>query len=313
MNKNAADINHLHVQQLQTFSIVYSNSSYAAASRVIGLSVPTIWEQVRSLESTYGTTLFTKKGRRIVPTEAATRLHESLEPILTGLQSTFELVRQGSLGDQQSITIISGVRMMIEDLAEPFALFRKQFPHVSLKIKQGNDSTATSLVNSGEADLAFTLEPGPEQRSKRMHYEPIYSVDFLAISPPSHPLAQAKRFSLRELSQHELVVGGAGTHVRSTIEEAFHRHGLTIKVAVETDTSAFTIACVRAGMGVGVLAGDAEGELCKDLFARSLQRHLGQRKIMVVWKQGRQLPVVIHELVNLVRSQRTSKLVRPKN
>jgi DNA-binding transcriptional LysR family regulator len=142
--------------------------------------------------------------------------------------------------------------------------------------------------------------PAWDRNRKKLHYEPVYSVDFLAIAPPEHALAKTKRFTLRDLSQHDLVVGSPGTHVRRTLEEAFHRQNLKPQVAVETDTSAFTIACVQAGMGVGVLAGVASGTLCQNLVVRSLQRQLGQRRIVVMWKRGRQLPQAMHELIQQV-------------
>ncbi|MEJ7639978.1 MAG: LysR family transcriptional regulator [Singulisphaera sp.] len=81
--------NELAVQQLRSFCIVFERQSYAAASKEIGLSVPTIWEQVQSLERKYATVLFDREGR-IVPTASAELLYESLRPLLAGLDSTFE-------------------------------------------------------------------------------------------------------------------------------------------------------------------------------------------------------------------------------
>ena len=85
MKRAHGEITDLHIQQLQTFATVYEHSSYAGAAREIGLSVPTIWEQVKSLEAIYGRALFVKRGRRIEPTPAGKRLYDSLGPILTGL------------------------------------------------------------------------------------------------------------------------------------------------------------------------------------------------------------------------------------
>lgn len=83
-DSEAAD--ELTVQQLRSFCVVFDKQSYSEAARSTGLSVPTIWEQVRKLEKRYSTVLFEKRGRRIQSTPAAELLYESLRPLLTGLE-----------------------------------------------------------------------------------------------------------------------------------------------------------------------------------------------------------------------------------
>ncbi len=60
----------------------------------------------------------------------------------------------------------------------------------------------------------MTLEPGLKQGSPLIHYEPAYTVDFLAVTKKSHAYAKAKSFGLRELARHALVVTTVGTHGR---------------------------------------------------------------------------------------------------
>jgi DNA-binding transcriptional LysR family regulator len=83
-----------------------------------------------------------------------------------------------------------------------------------------------------------------------------------------------------------------------------HHHGLTesARIVVETANSAFTVACVRAGLGVGVIAGQADGPLCKGLVVRSLARWLGQARIVFVRRRGAHLPPVHNQLLETIRS-----------
>jgi len=290
----------LNLQQLQTFLIVYEQLSYAAAARIIGLSVPTIWEQVRSLEAVYGTVLFRKVGRRIEATAAAHRLNSELEPILNSLQSTVDIVSDADGPGQGKITLVTGVRMMLEDLAQPLSQFRNAFPGINLRIRQGNDVSAEELVLSGDADCAFTLEPTYEHQSPRLEYRPVYAIDIVAVFPPGHALDAIEEISLEDLAEHPLVIGGPRTHVRQTLEEELHRKDLKANIVVETDTGAFTIACVQEGMGVGLLAGNPDGVLCRGLTVRSLRNQLGVRRIVVFWKKGRRLTAPLQSLIDTV-------------
>ena len=287
------------MQQLQTFQLVYQHRGYAAAARELELSVPTVWQQIQTIQRLYGFPLFEKQGRGISPTPKATKLHELLAELLAGLDSTFELVDQAH--DQAApITLVAGVRMMMEEIAAPLFQFHQQWDH-PLIIRQGNDRVAEKMVLSGEADLALALEPGHDKVSKLVHIEPAYYVDFLAICLKKHPLTSVTKLTLRELVKHELVVTTPGTHGRDALDHALHRERLQAHFAAETDNSGFTIACVRAGLGVGILAGRPGGELCRQLEVRSLRRQLGRRQIVFMWKKGRRLTPALDSLVDIVR------------
>src|SRR6185369_12348135 len=136
------------------FCVVFEKQSYAAAARETGLSVPTIWQQVRMLESRSGTTLFVRRGRRIEPTSAAAVLHQSLRSLLTGLDSTFQSLRDEAAGQLQKLTLVTGARMMLEDLGRPLHQFCARFPQVGLRLMHDHSGNAETLIMSGQADLA---------------------------------------------------------------------------------------------------------------------------------------------------------------
>jgi DNA-binding transcriptional LysR family regulator len=66
----------LSLHQLRCFLAVYELGSLTAAAEQLGYAQPSISEQVRGLERTLGTDLFTRVGRGVVPTIAG----ESLRP-----------------------------------------------------------------------------------------------------------------------------------------------------------------------------------------------------------------------------------------
>jgi DNA-binding transcriptional LysR family regulator len=298
----------LAVQQIRSFCVVFERQSYAAAAAELNLAVPTLWEQVRAVEQRYQTVLFSRRGRRIEATPAAALLYRSLQPLLSGLDSTFELIREHDSNSPRTLTLVTGARMMLEDLGRPLKQFRERHPKVCLRLLHDHDKAAEELIISGEADLALTLEPGPGVVGQGVHSERAYAIDHLAVFPKRHPLARKASLSLSDLVAHPLIVGHARTYGRQLLEQAFHHEGLLerIHVVAETDTSAFTIACVRAGMGVGVVAGRPAGILSRDLVTRSLARHLGQAWIAFLWKRGKHLTATVQSLVELIRGSSAS-------
>ncbi|HEY2412571.1 MAG TPA: LysR family transcriptional regulator [Pirellulaceae bacterium] len=292
----------LAVQQIRSFCVVFEKQSYAAAAAELHLAVPTIWEQVRALEKQYQAALFVRRGRRIESTPTAALLYESLRSLLSGLDSTFELVREEGGNYPRTVTLVTGARMMLEDLGRPLKQFRDRYPHICLRLLHDHDKDAEELVVQGQADLALTLEPGPGLVGPGIVSQRAYQIDYLAVFPKRHPLARKATLTLGDLAAQPLIVGHVKTYGRQLLEEAFHHAGLLerVKVVAETDTSAFTIACVRAGMGVGVVAGRPTGILSRDLVTRSLASHLGQAWIAFLWKRGKHLTVSVQTLVQLI-------------
>src|SRR5262245_24834810 len=113
----------LSVQQLRSFCVVYEKQSYAAAADQLRLPVPTLWEQVRTLEKRYDKVLFARRGRRIEPTPAAGVLYQSLRSLLSGLDSTFDLLHEQETGAPRTLTLVTGARMMLEDLGPSLKKF----------------------------------------------------------------------------------------------------------------------------------------------------------------------------------------------
>lgn len=168
----------------------------------------------------------------------------------------------------------------------------------------GDDDTAVRMISEGTADLALTLERGVEQRDTPVSCEQAYANGYLAIFPTGHPLKKRKLLELNELIKFSIVVGHRGTSGRGLFEQALHRLDLlgNLQFAAETDNSTFTISCVHAGLGVGIVARQAiEGPFTYQLEKRSLSHSLGQAYVVFRRKKGRQATKVIRVLMDLIR------------
>jgi DNA-binding transcriptional LysR family regulator len=292
----------LTVQQFRSLCLAVERGSYASASRHCGLSVPTVWAQVQGLERQYGVPLFERAGRGVVPTPAGRRLYEHAKRLLAKLEQSVEAVREES-PSPRTLTILTGVRMTLEDLGPVLAEFHNQWPGVTLRLLHGDNRKAEQLLANGEADLALAIDPGPGLRSETAHVERAYRLDHFVVAQKRHPLAEKPRVTLRDLLAHPLILGTRDTYTRLLFEQAVHRQelGHALKLAAETDNSAYTFACVRAGLGVGVLAGRVGSDLSRGLSLISLEKILGAAWIVFMWRRGKELSAEEESFVNIVR------------
>ncbi|TWU28700.1 LysR family transcriptional regulator [Bythopirellula polymerisocia] len=304
MNDSYLKSNDLTVQQLRWFCQVYELGSFAAAARQSGYAPPTLWEQVRKLEKKYGEKLFDRKGRNIQPTHAADLLYKTFVPVLATLDSSFERARELTGPTRTVLNIVTGMRMMLEELAPILIDYQKGNPHVELRLQHGDDKTARSLIVADQADLGLTLEPGPSIDADPVVIQRAYDLKYLAVFPARHPLAKKAQISLKDLVRYPLVVGSHGTQSRMVLDQSLHREELLDRrnIAIETTNSAITVACVRAGAGVGVMAGLANSPLTHGLKTHSLAESLGHAHVVFVTKKGRQLTNTIRGLMKVINA-----------
>ena len=160
------------------------------AAKDLGMSVPTIWEQVRLLEQRYASPLFERRGRRIYPTPVG-RVPVSVLAAAAGRNRLHvpDRARAGR-GLSAQLTLVTGVRMILEELGKPLARFRQAAPGHSLRLLHGDDRTAQRLIVAGEADLALLLEPSPGRLDEAVCHERAYQIECLAIAPKDHALGR---------------------------------------------------------------------------------------------------------------------------
>jgi DNA-binding transcriptional LysR family regulator len=304
MNKTKLNLAALSVQQMRTFCAVYESGGYAGAEEVVGLSVPTMWEQIRVLEKLYANKLFQRSGRSIKPTHAGVVLYQLLVPLLASIESTLEIISEESDLGSNVIRVVAGTRMMMEELGKPFRAFQQKFPAIRLRIMTADSYAAQQYILDGVADVALFIEPPPGVLAEPITCERLYPIDYLAAFPLRHPLLKKSQLSIVDVVSQPLILGNPNTIGRQVFEQALFRLGLSRPqtISAETDNSAVTLACVRAGLGVGILAGRSDGYLTEHVAVRSLSGEMGRVFVVAAMRRGRQLTKSLNAFVQFLAS-----------
>jgi DNA-binding transcriptional LysR family regulator len=300
----------LTLAQLRSLCVVTRLGSYAAAARELLITSPAVWEQMRGLERHFGCQLLRRKGNGIEPTTEGRQLLEMIRPVLAGIDSTRGALRERGGALPQSLTIATNLRVLSEEVSRGLRQFQRRHTSIRLQLVfTGND--VFERIAAGSADVGLTLEPGPENpASKTGEYQPAGEVDYLLVMPRRHPLASARVPNLRRLVQYPLVLGESAAYSRRRVEEVLHRHNLTqhVRIAVETSSDEYTLACVRAGLGLGITVGTGQGPLYGGLAVRSLRRWFGTARLGFVWQRGAHIPDshrhLAHAIQNCLTNQR---------
>ena len=293
----------LGLSQLRSFCEVCRSGSYAEAARAQLLTGPAVWEQIKALERYYGVELFERQGNGVVPTVHGTRLLELVRPVLAGLESAKDVLHQRDGGLPEQVTIVTNLRVLAEEIGRAMAEFRRRHPAVRLCISYTSGPDVEPRVLEGGADVALTLEPGPDEPiSPALQYEPAGELDYLLVTPPRHALLRGA-LRLQSIVKHPLVLGEPKAYSRHRVQEIFHRHNLLgqMNVAVETSSDEYTPTCVRAGLGIGIAVGSASSGLYQGLGVRPLRKWFGTARVGFLWRRGANIPPLQREMSELLR------------
>jgi DNA-binding transcriptional LysR family regulator len=147
---------HLDLNLLRVFFAIWDLRSLTAAGDRLGLTQPAISHALRRLRERFGDPLFVRVGNRMLPTDAAVRLHEPLD-------QAFELLNRalqsGLVFDPRVTERI--FRVAMSDIAEAYILPRLMHelarisPLVRVDVVPLLPESVVSSMRSGEIDLAI--------------------------------------------------------------------------------------------------------------------------------------------------------------
>jgi len=141
--------------QLRTFCECVRQGTYAAAARVLHLSQPAVWQQVRALERLAGVPLLQRHGRTLRLTEDGQILWEQAHTVLGNVESLWATFHERRQSLPRTLTVIATPALLSEELARPIAAFHQAHPEITLRLQSQHGLPVLDWLTRGDADLAI--------------------------------------------------------------------------------------------------------------------------------------------------------------
>ena len=165
----------IQLQQLRSFCETARLGSLTAAARSLGLSQPTVWEQVHALERELGVSLIERHARGCRLTEEGRRVVALAAPLVQGVRAFKRSVSEALEQETSRLTIATTQRILVEDLPQAIVEFERAHQQVQLRLLELRIEQVPQAVESGQADLGFTTEQGTDRRNPWLAFERGYS------------------------------------------------------------------------------------------------------------------------------------------
>jgi DNA-binding transcriptional LysR family regulator len=274
---------------------------FAPAAGALGLSVPSVWQQIRALELEYGVALVDSQGSRMFLTPEGRMLVDLAAPLVEG----FDSLRSAFEGMQQSVPlnlrVVAPAPMLSGALREPLLHYRKQFPSVNLTLIDRPSFTARQVMERNEADLGVIGIARGDEALKQFHVLTIAAYPFQLICPKDHSLLKLSKIRLSDLVKQPLLLSAAESSSHRQVRHVFTEAGLAEKINVTmtaTDRD-LLIGYVRMGLGVAIGTGANTTALNQalrgeaEIVCRDVSGLFGQETVALIQRKGRyELPHV---------------------
>jgi len=237
----------LEIRHLHYFMAVCEELHFTKAAEKLGISQPTLSQQIRVLEDEVGMPLFDRIGKKIVLTEAGSMLLSYGTEILDTLQNVKDAIKD--LQDMKSGHIRIGIMPSDLDyrITQLVIDFHQKFPKVKLKIMSSIEIVRQVLEN--EVDIGIGINVLPNDRLVTI---PLCREQYVLTVSKEHPMANRESIDIVELKNLPVIMYPEGFFGREIVEDTVKKHGFQLNSVLETSSVTSIINLVKANIGATV-------------------------------------------------------------
>ena len=182
----------MNLQQLKiVIEAERNNFNLTQVARAMFTSQSGISKAIKELEEELGFEIFSRRGKRLKGlTEPGKSVFEYAYRILENVHNIKEVKEQFSSKDAGQLILATTHTQARYALPELIMSFRNSHPNVQFVLHQASPPEISSMLDSGEADLAIATES--LQKDPRFTTFPFYHWYHGIIVPTNHPLTKKK-------------------------------------------------------------------------------------------------------------------------
>ena len=244
----------LKLKHLQLLVALDQFRHLGRAAEFLALTQPAVSKTLAEVERQFGVTLFSRSTRGTEPTAQGQSLVRFARRVLVDLERTRQALADGGDGAAGHVSVGAMMVALSTWLAPAVQRLKKDHPHVTVAVEEGDLKRLLPRLRQGELDLIVgRLEPGhaaPDLDTEAMREEPM-----VLIASPNHPLASRSRVTWRDLTTQPWVLPPAWASSRAKLTQQFYQRGLHVpQDVVETASHLATMTFVQERASIGFVA-----------------------------------------------------------
>jgi len=242
----------LDIHQLELFLAVMDSPSMTRAAEKIHRSAGAVSLQLHNLADELHTELFVRRGKRLIPTPAASRLAQHAREVVKLMGHIQQEFENDVSKDVRPFHFATGVTTLIYQLGRPLRELRKRFPNAEIRVTVGVTEEMVRGLLDRSYDLALVSLPVSENDLRLL---PLFDEELLIIRPSAKRAGSAHAGSLQvsELGELPFLLYPKRSNMRVVIDRFFKELGVQPRVLMEADDTEAIKRLVESGFGCSIL------------------------------------------------------------
>lgn len=241
-----AELNYNHLRYFQT--VAHEGNLTRAAAR-LNVSQSAVSTQIRSLEERLGQSLFERRGRTLVLTEAGRIALDHADAIFATGQELLATLQHSER--QRQILRVGALSTLSRNFQLAFLRPILGRSDVEVIVRSGSGAELFTALAALNLDLVLTNQPPPADAMtnfvvRRLDEQMVSLIGIPELCPRDLPLTD-------RLAQAVLILPTKASGVRMGFDALLDRLGVRPQIAAEVDDMAMMRLLAREGIGLAVL------------------------------------------------------------
>lgn len=287
----------LDLRRLRYVHAIAQNGSLTRAADVLGVAQPALSHHLSELEGHFGTPLFHRTPRGMVPTDVGRILAAQASSILRSVEDAEAAVRQGvdSLAGAVTLGLLNSIAL---SLAVPLLKScSDRYPNIRLSITEGTSQTLHEAMQRQELDLCVNLSEAAEENAR------LLATERLVLAGPKTGDDPVRDITLREALSHPLILPPRDHIIRKLVEWAALQQDLRLDVRYELAGGWTLKTLVGEGLGHTIIGRSAitPNDLATAISIRPITSPTLERRLVIVDSPIRASAPAVQAVTTLLR------------
>ncbi|MFZ1625549.1 MAG: HTH-type transcriptional activator IlvY [Gammaproteobacteria bacterium] len=218
---------------------------FGKASEASHVSPSALSRSIRQLEAEVGVALFARNNRTVTLT------HEGklFLPYAREALAQWDAIRNTLMAEADElhgeVSMYCSVTASYSFLFEILSAFRRDHPHIEIKLHTGDPELAITRVLSGEEDIAIGARP--DVLAGALAFRPIATSPLVFIASKDHPQPDSKNWATTPM-----ILSESGL-ARSRLDAWFRARGVQPSIYAQVAGNEAIVSMVSLGFGIGVV------------------------------------------------------------
>lgn len=240
----------VHIAQLVTLSVVGKHLSFTRAAESLGVSQPSVSQQIRELERVCSAPLVLQQGRRLKLTPLGEDLARIGDHIALDRERALRTILAHHAGEAGHIIVAASMTTGAYVLPRAIARYGSTHPQVRVDVRIANTFDVAEMVWEDIADLGVV--EGPVTRDELV-VTPFATDQIRCFTSPRSPLAKKGSLQAADFATATLLIREEGSGTREVVLAALEDAGIRFRRLMLFGTIEAIKQAVTEGLGVAWL------------------------------------------------------------